>query len=179
MVETDSLIFQQINNLAGQWTCLDAFCIFFAKYFEYILIGSMFLFLWKKWRGIFLAVLAAILARFGVVELIRFFWARPRPFIENNVNLLINEVSGPAFPSGHATFYFALSFVVYKYNKKAGILFFVASFLISISRVFVGVHWPSDILAGAVIGVFAGWLITKLFKRFYWASYLGTKFPNN
>lgn len=164
MVEIDLLIFQQINNLAGQWTYLDALCIFFAKYFEYILVASMVLFLWKRWRGIFLAVLAAILARFGIVELIRFFWARPRPFIENNVNLLIGEVSKSAFPSGHATFYFALSFVVYKYNKKAGILFFIASSFISVSRVFVGVHWPSDILAGAVIGIFVGWLITKFFK---------------
>ena len=160
----DYFIFQQINNLAGQWTYLDAFGIFFAQYLAYILLFLLFLLFWKKRKVIFQSLLAGFLAKFGLVELIRLFWLRPRPFIENEVNLLL-EHNGASFPSGHAAFFFALSFVIYQYNKKAGIGFFTASFFIAISRVFCGIHWPSDILAGALVGVFSGWLVLRIFKR--------------
>ena len=161
----DYFIFQQINNLAGQWTCLDALGIFFAEYLAYVLVVLLFFFFWKEKKVIFQSLLAGFLARFGIVELIRLFWLRPRPFIENEVNLLL-EHNEASFPSGHAAFFFAISTIVYHYNKKAGIGFFIASFLISISRVFVGIHWPLDILAGAIIGIFSGWLVLKLFRRF-------------
>ncbi len=164
----DFYIFQQINQFAGRWIWLDNIGIFFAKYFEYFLIILIFLILlfYKKagWKLIFQSFLAAILARFGIVELIRYFFPRTRPFVENHVNLLLNKINESSFPSGHAAFYFALSTVIYSYNKRAGIFFFIASFLISISRVFVGVHWPLDIIAGALVGVFSGWLILKLTK---------------
>lgn len=162
----DLYLFQQVNNLAGKWVCLDSLGIFVARYFGYILTLLVFLIpLFCKragWKIVPQSFLAAVLARFGIVELIRWLWERPRPFIEQNVNLLLDKTSETAFPSGHAAFLFALSTVVYLYNKKAGTFFFLASFLISISRVFVGVHWPSDILAGALVGIFSGWLIKKI-----------------
>ena len=161
----DYFIFQQINSLAGKFVCLDSLVIFFAEYLQYLLAGLVILLFWKKWRAIFLVFTSAILARFGLVELIRFFWLRPRPFVENEVNLLL-EHNEASFPSGPAALFFAISVVVYHYNKKAGIGFFIASFLIAISRVFCGIHWPSDILAGAIIGIFSGWLVLKLFRRF-------------
>ena len=120
--------------------------------------------------------LAAILARFGLTELIRLLWNRPRPFIGNHINLFFNYSASSSFPSGHAAFFFALSTVVLLYNKKVhplpkfwwgtGLLFFLVSFLISIARVFVGIHWPSDIFAGAVIGIFSGWLIILFSRKF-------------
>lgn len=161
----DILIFQQINGLAGKSALLDYVGIFFARYFEYLLVVFALFLLRKKIRVFFQAFLAAVLARFGIVELIRLFWFRSRPFVENNVNLLINHAPTPSFPSGHAAFYFGLSTVVYFYNKKAGILFLIASLFISIARVFVGVHWPSDILGGAVVGISVGWVIAKLSRR--------------
>lgn len=166
MFEIDSLIFQQINSLAGQWVCLDALAIFFADYLQYVLVILTVVFLWKNWKAVFFAFLAAGIGKFAFAELIRFFWSRPRPFVENDVNLLVSHVNEPAFPSGHATFFFALSFVVYQYNKKAGILFFTASSLIAVSRVFSGVHWPMDVLAGAAVGLFSGWLVMKIARKF-------------
>ena len=166
----DFFIFQQINSFAGKWYWLDVSGIFFAKYLGYVLVFIVFLFLIKNskkyWSMVVKGFLAAILARFGIVELIRWLWERPRPFIENHVNLLMDKLNQPAFPSGHAAFFFALSIVIYSYNKKAGIFFFIASFLISISRVFTGIHWPLDILAGAVIGIISGWTILKVFSKF-------------
>ncbi len=166
----DYFIFQQINKFAGRWEFLDALSIFFAKYLGYFLVFLLFLFLIKDFKKylpmVIQGFLAAILARLGFTEIVRLFWNRPRPFIGNHINLLLNHSASSSFPSGHAAFFFGLSTIVYFYNKKAGYLFFLASFLISIARVFTGLHWPSDILAGAIIGVFSGWLIILFSRKF-------------
>lgn len=176
----DKSIFNGLNNLAGKYLSLDTLAIFFAQYFEYILIFFLFLFLlfnFRKYRLMIVqAFLAAILARLVIVEVIRYFLPRSRPFLETLVNLLLAPVNQSSFPSGHAAFYFAISTVIFLYFKKVyprpkfwwgiGFLFFLASFLISLARVFVGIHWPSDIVAGWLVGIFSGWLINKVFKNF-------------
>ena len=166
----DFFLFQQINSFSGKWLWLDTLSIYFAEHFEHVLWFILFLFLLKNfkkyWPMIIQAFGAAILAKLVIVNFIRWLWPRPRPFVENSVNLLIAH-NAASFPSGHAAFYFAISTVVYRYNKKAGIGFFLASFLISISRVICGIHWPSDILAGAVIGILSGYVITLFFRRFF------------
>ena len=164
----DFYLFQYINGFVGKWVWLDALGIFFAQYFGYVLAIAVFLFLAKNWRRYWLMIIqafsAAILAKFGITELIRWFWHKPRPYVENHVNLLLDHLNQAAFPSGHAAFFFAISAVVYFYNKKIGYLFFIASSLICLARVFCGLHWPLDILAGAFVGIFSGWLILKISK---------------
>jgi len=162
----DILIFQQINGLADKYPYLDALGVFLAQYLIYILGVAALLLFRKNLRRAIWAILAVVLAKFGIAGLIRLFCSRPRPFVENNVNLLIEKTSEPSFPSGHASACFALSYIVYHYNKKAGIFFFIASFLVSIARVFVGVHWPLDILGGAAVGILAGWIVIKISQRF-------------
>lgn len=179
----DFFLFQKINSFAGKWLWFDTLSIYFAEHFEHVLWFILFLFLLKNfkkyWPMIIQAFGAAILARLVIVNFIRWLWPRPRPFIENNVNLLLSH-NGASFPSGHAAFYFAIATVVFLYLKKVyprpkfwwgtGIGFFLASFLISISRVICGIHWPSDILAGAVIGILSGYVITLFFRRFFSTS---------
>lgn len=167
MLNIDFYIFQCVNNWAGRYLWLDGLAIFLAEYLGYLLMVSIFFFLLKNRKKYQPMVVqgfsAAIFSRFVITEIIRWLWPRPRPFVENHVNLLL-ETNQAAFPSGHAAFFFALSAVVYFYNKKAGSLFFAASVLICLARVFCGIHWPSDILAGAFLGVFCGWLFTKILK---------------
>jgi len=166
----DFYLFQQINQFAGHWPYLDAIAVFFAKYLGYILIFSLFLFLvknWKKyWPMAIWALAGAVLARYVIVNIIRWLWERPRPFVENQINLLLPHEATGSFPSGHAAFYFAIATVIYLYNKKIGILFFIGSFLIGIARVFVGLHWPSDILGGVLVGIFFVFLVKKFFEKF-------------
>lgn len=196
-MQLDFIVFQYINNLAGRHLWLDTLAIFFAEYFGYILVLLLFSFLFwpsktkkaewsdflfenlkKYWLMIVQAFLAGILARFIIVNIIRYFLPRQRPFaflnfaqqnlggsVENHVNLLVDKVNQSAFPSGHAAFFFAIATIVYFYNKKAGLLFFIASFLISISRVFTGIHWPSDIIAGAIIGILSSFLFILFFRK--------------
>ena len=169
MVDIDFFLFQQINGWAGQYHWLDSLGIFFADYFGYILVLCLFLFLVKSfkkyWPLVWQAITAGIVARLFFTEIIRWILPRHRPFVENDVHLLLDYINQSAFPSGHAAFYFAISTVVYFYNKKTGILFFGASFLICLSRVFCGIHWPLDILAGAIVGIFSGWLIIYSYQH--------------
>lgn len=165
----DIYLFNLINQFALTWFWLDVLAIFLAEYLGYVLLFSLLLFLANRFRKylrmITEIVISAIFARFVIVELIRWIWQRPRPFVYNDVNLLLTH-DAPAFPSGHAALFFAVSTIVYIYNKKAGIAFFIASFLISLARVFTGIHWPLDILAGVVVGVFSSYLIYKISKKF-------------
>jgi len=165
----DLFLFNLINQFALKWFCLDVLAVFFAEYFQYFLVFCLFLFLaikFKKyWKMVFQSIVSVILARFVVVEIIRWLWQRPRPFIHNHVNLLVTH-NASAFPSGHAAFFFAISTIVYFYNKRAGLLFFLAGFLICLARVFIGIHWPLDILAGAIVGILSGWVIHKIWYMF-------------
>jgi len=167
----DLYIFNLINGLAGKWAWLDYVEMFFAQYFEWFLWIALIIFLLinikKSWKVFFEAFLAAGISKFILAEIIRWMWFRPRPFVALNFIPLINQSADEAsFPSGHASFYFAMSTIVYLYNKKAGIGFYIASCLIVLARVFVGVHWPSDILAGVLLGILVGWGIDKLFKKY-------------
>jgi len=167
----DSLILQKLNNLSGQSLLLDELAIFFAVYLGiFLVVIPLILFLRDSKRYKIMIIegfLSVMLARFGFVELIRIvFWQRLRPFFLNgDLNLLLNTPNEYSFPSGHAAFFFALSTTAYYYNKNLGRCFFVASALVAISRVFCGVHWPTDVIAGAAVGVFTSWLIHKFFHK--------------
>lgn len=170
-------LFQTINSSAGQNYWFDRTVIFFAEWFGYFLILALFLPLLMvvlvsgkskllNWSGRFLlrmidyrkmvilSLVSAVVARFGFVELIRYFYYNPRPFLVlQDVNQLISHETTSSFPSGHAAFYFALATGIYLYNKKAGIIYFIGALLIGLTRVIAGIHWPLDVLGGAGLGV--------------------------
>jgi len=166
----DLYLFQQINNFAGRYIWLDTLGIFSAQYLEYILLFCLILFLAKNFKKnlkmVIEAFFGAILAKEIFVDIIRQLFPRPRPFVEDQIYSLIEHAVTPAFPSAHAAFYFAVGTIVYFHNKKSGFLFLLAAFLISIARIFTGVHWPSDILAGSLIGIFSAIIINRVAKEF-------------
>ena len=168
MLSLDNFFVQLAADVTGKWPLVDFFIIFYAKYLGYALLGLLgVLFLRNYKRNLFAFLqmgLAALLSRGIITEAIRFLWHRERPFIAHHVVSLISQSSSGSFPSGHATFYFAIAAVVYVYNRKLGIFFFAGSALIGLARVFAGIHWFSDILAGALIGVFSGWIVVQYAK---------------
>ena len=166
----DLRILHFFNRAAGLSPFLDYFAVFCAKYLGYFLILSLFFLLIKnrkKYQSmVFQSYFSALFSRLIIVNLIRWFLPRERPFVVSDVKLLFSHSSTEhSFPSGHAAFYFALSAVIYHYNKKAGLLFYFTSFLIGFFRVFAGVHWPSDIVAGILTGLFSAWLLIFLFQK--------------
>lgn len=148
---------------------LDFIIVFSAEYMGYVLLAIFLFLFWKNKNKnfFFVSLPSALLSRFVFTEIIRFFYFRPRPFVEQGINPLIDHAPTASFPSGHAAFYFALSAGVYHFNKKAGLWFFVASFIIGLARVFAELHYYSDIFGGLVIGIFSFWLVKFLFKKFF------------
>ena len=155
----DTQLFYLLNNLAGQSSFFDGVIVFFASYLAYILIALFLVLLLisqypkrEKFQIFFITTVSTIIARFGITEIIRFFYHRPRPFLDLPVHQLLTENSW-SFPSGHATFFFAMATAVYLYHKKWGIVFIGATLLMTVSRVIAGIHYPSDIVGGAIIGI--------------------------
>lgn len=164
----DYSIFKFFNSWAGH-PASDWFFIFFAVYIVYIL-PALLLVWWfvakdrlVTRKAIIMATFSALLAREVLKPVIVHIWTRNRPFIEHTVHNIISKTDNePSFPSGHALAMFAIAAAVYHYNKKAGMLLYVTAILTGISRVVVGVHYPSDIIGGAVLGIIVGWLTVKL-----------------
>jgi len=165
----DIFIFNLIHSLAGRWWLLNWLGIFFAQYLPYLMVIFIIflLLLEKNWRQqiyfFALAGLSVILSRGIITEIIRFFYYRPRPFLALQFQSLLgnSDING-SFPSGHAAAYFALALAIFYFDKKWGWRFLIAAAIMGIARIFVGVHWPSDILAGAIIGLVSAFVIKKI-----------------
>ncbi|MBI4059620.1 phosphatase PAP2 family protein [Candidatus Giovannonibacteria bacterium] len=115
------------------------------------------------------AFLSGAVARFGFTEIIRYFYNRPRPFEVKDITPLISHDPGGSFPSGNATFFFAFATTLLFYDRRWGAVFFVGAILMGAARVLAGVHWPSDILGGAAVGVLTSCIVNFLLKN-YWKS---------
>ena len=164
-------LFNFIHGFSGRNFFIDAAGIFFAEYIPYIISIAFLWFVFSQhgWRQrIFFfseTVIAIILSRGLITEIIRFFYYSPRPFDTLHFQSLIPE-SGSSIPSGHAAFFFALAMVIFFYNRRWGIWYFVITILISLARIFAGVHWPSDIIAGAVVGILSGVFVHSILKNY-------------
>ncbi len=77
-------------------------------------------------------------------------------------HLLSAPSPDPSFPSDHAAVAFAIAFGVFAFSRRVGILFLAAATLISLSRIALGLHYPSDVLAGALVGWVAALLTVRL-----------------
>src|SRR3954469_19111007 len=79
---------------------------------------------------------------------------RTRPFVTHpHAHLLISHGRDPGFPSDHATGAFAMAMALWLYDRTIGTIAFVLAAIIAFARVYVGVHYPSDVQAGALIGM--------------------------
>ncbi len=157
--------FRWLNDLAGHNVWLDKFMVFAADKMGYLLILFVLVLFWKKSyfkKVAFVSLGSALAARFLFVGLVRYFFYSPRPFLVlENVHRLMNHELESSFPSGHASFYFALAMGVYFCNKKAGLIYLILAGLMGLARIFVSVHWPLDILGGAGLGIFTAYIMER------------------
>ena len=115
-----------------------------------------------KWKRACLSALAAASVAMLTNQVISHLWERPRPFTAHHAltHLLAAPSPDPSFPSDHAAVSMAIAFAVLAFSRRAGALFLVAATLIGLSRIAIGVHYPSDVLAGMLIGWAAAMLVT-------------------
>lgn len=94
--------------------------------------------------------------------------ARVRPFdIQTTILLLIQKPKDFSFPSGHTTASFVAITVLFLYQHKWWRFFLIWGSLIAFSRLYLYVHFPSDIIGGILLGIILGWLAVKLVNYFY------------
>ncbi len=169
-------IFYFLHSATGQSALLDYVILFFAVYLPYLVILCVSIFLLfhhevllsakpfqefkKKWEEILIAFFSGITAWLLAV-VFKFFFQTVRPFDAlTQVQPLFSPLDH-SFPSGHATFFFALAFSLFFSHRKVGYIFLLFALLISIARIMSGVHFPIDILGGLCLG----FIISYLFKK--------------
>lgn len=117
------------------------------------------------------AILAVAIGALLTNVMLKTLVARIRPYeVVEGLRLLIEKPHDYSFPSGHTCASFAAALVYYrKLSKKWGIGAVVLASLIAFSRMYLGVHYPSDVLAGVAIGAFAAWAAIRIM------AYIGEK----
>ena len=84
-------------------------------------------------------------------------FSRIRPYdFDTSIKLIIPALSDPSFPSGHTMAAFATAEAIRKYYNKAGIFVYIGAVLMGLSRIYLCVHYPTDVIFGAAFGVVFG-----------------------
>ncbi len=109
-------------------------------------------------------VLGLVVGNLGLKNL----FARVRPYdVKHGVNLLIEKLSDYSFPSGHTRCCFESGMAMYLCDKRFGKVAFVLGGLIGFSRMYLYVHYPTDVLAGALLGLLNGFIAFIIVDKIY------------
>lgn len=176
MLNLNAAVFLFINNFAGYWQTLDTLFVFITSYVAYslfFLVGIYVVFYvpiradtgrklraWKRGMYIVLSVFTTTV----FVYILKFAIRHPRPFETlSDVTVLAPITGGTSFPSAHAALTMALAIATYQWYPRLGRVLVLLAFVIGFSRMFVGVHYPLDVLVGFLIGT-----TIPLLVRFVW-----------
>ena len=148
---------------------LDSIMIFFTVLGDdgHIFIAtSIILLIFKKTRSLGILLAISLLLTLAVSSILKHEVHRLRPYeVFTNIKLLVDKPSSSSFPSGHASAAFAAFGVFWFTKNKYRYFVFLVSFLILLSRLYLNVHFFSDVLIGGLIGLFISWTIIKIHGR--------------
>ena len=161
-------LFSLINGMANWSVLLDALMILSSKLIPYLyilILGWLYVKGFRqgnfKLRGeSFATGVLLVLCLIGSFILGSMFYEN-RPFVDHQVNLIVSHAADASFPSDHAVGTMAIASGILFYHWNLGTKMVYGSILVGFSRVFVGNHYPGDIL-GAFILV---WVITALYNK--------------
>ena len=150
--------------------------------FWIILALAMLLILPKKYKKVGLSMgIALILSLIFCNGIMKNLWERPRVFWVEGQNFVIGNqfenlygifgsIHDYSFPSGHSSASFAAATAIFMWRKKEGTAALILAALIAISRLYLTVHYPTDVLVGTVTGIIYGiaayFIVKMLIKRF-------------
>ena len=157
--KVDFALFEIINGLAGQSNAIDKLLSILASdYFIPVGMGLILYFSWfdsgnikqrgYKQRAVIASIVHMAVASLSILIINQLIF-RERPFTSNEVNLIFYAPTDSSFPSNTAagTLGIALPFI-FSRGKSTGLILLGMSFTLSLARVYVGVHYPGDIIGG-------------------------------
>lgn len=167
----DFWLFQTINGLAGRIPALDGLMrLLVNDYFPTTAMTLLLVALWfegrtqsqreRNQRAVLRALVAMLVANI-LLKLCNLAHFRPRPFAGHEVNLLFYRPSDSSFPSNPATVGFSLATAVWLSNLRASAVLFCLAASWAFARIYCGVHYPSDVVAGALLGALCAYLTVK------------------
>ena len=174
----DQEIFVLINERVGLYIWLDNVAsLIVSDYLIPVSFSLLLLSLWMGWKddnmryrnqlGVLLSIFGVITAN-AIVKLMNLIFFRPRPFDALDVNLLFYMPTDSSFPSNPTAVAFALATGLFNINKTLGTLMYLLSILYGFSRVYAGVCYPTDIIAGMSIGILSVVAVKILFVYMNW-----------
>ncbi len=130
------------------------------------IVVLLFIALWilvKGDRKLAYRTLVALVITFVVTHLIKYFFPVPRPFVSGGIDVPFSFVSGTdSFPSGHASLAFAIATSIWLGRHKLGAVSLLVATLVAIGRVLMLVHYPIDVIVGALIGATVSIVVSVL-----------------
>lgn len=164
----DYVIAQSLYQLVAGYPILKLLAIFCASVLIWWLLAWFVIFyVWHKkaWRGELVALLLSVASAYGLNALVGWYFFRLRPFVALQLEPLINmNPLSKSFPSDHATIAFLFAYLLSAHRKSYRVLAWLLAVLVAWGRMAVGVHYLTDVLAGALIGCFLGWGTRQLEK---------------
>lgn len=161
LIEMDNTLYQMIAGNGHSWPLAVWFGVFCAKVLIYM-IPLHLIILWLcggvvERRAALTIVISACIALVLSYLAGKFFF-RPRPFMAGFGPALMEHRENPSFPSNHALIFTIYTFCLYTYGyKKIAKFALVAGILTCWGRVFVGVHYPFDMVGGFILGLVVSW----------------------
>lgn len=131
------------------------------------IVIAILLLIFKRTRKYGLLMLASLALMYIVNNLLlKELIDRTRPYeVFDKVQRLIEKQRDPSFPSGHSASSFAAAMCIYlNAPKKYGIPILLLALLMALSRLYVGVHYPGDVVTGAIVGSLMAWLVYKVYN---------------
>ena len=115
----------------------------------------------RQQLGVFVALTSLALSNL-VVFVINMLYFRPRPFVDLDIELLFYKPTDSSFPSNSVAAVFGIAFGVWGVNRKLGWMAIGAASLYALARVYAGVHYPLDVLAGAAIAIPVTFMVFRM-----------------
>lgn len=178
MYALDVSAFQALNGWAGHWPILDQFAVFCASWLIFVMAAAgisraAYLAIKKDpfgavaLSGIPRALVASGAAFYCNQLFAAFIWFRARPYVDIAAvhRLIADPVTPQSFPSGHASVAFAIAFTSLMVDPKFSKYLLSGAMFVALGRVFVGVHYPLDVLAGAAIGLLWALIARTVLRR--------------
>lgn len=169
----DSSIMYKVQEIHNP--ILNSIMIFFTKIGDIGLVWlvlGLVLFFFKKTRKAGILLYLSQLLNIIVVTILKDTIQRPRPFLTlTDLHPLISLPTSYSFPSGHASSAFAGALIIAYMFRKWLVPAYIVAIMIAVSRVYLGVHYPSDIIVGAVIGTLSSIIIIALYNKLLFKKY--------